>query len=187
MCVCGFKTHNPDAKQFQNVRGSGGQISREAYQAKLEKSWTFAERTDSQRLVKFLVTTYIFKAKIYKGVNIHLRSDFQTSAGNVLLTLLEESSISEEKSVSQVSCFPSVSFTQVPLSWFTFLNGLNPFFRLIMEYNSDVFQDKEVVFSEKVVYLSFGDYPGLIGGAIIGLHFAPDQEGILLTVHAPGY
>jgi hypothetical protein len=46
-------------------------------------------------------------------------------------------------------------------------------------------EDKEVVFSAKVTYLTFGDYPGLSGSPIEGLVFAPDQEGILLTVHGP--
>jgi hypothetical protein len=47
-------------------------------------------------------------------------------------------------------------------------------------------RDKEVVFSEKVTYLTFGDYPAISGGPIQDLVFAPDQEGILLTVHGPG-
>ena len=47
-------------------------------------------------------------------------------------------------------------------------------------------QDKEVVFSEKVTYLTFGDYPAMSSGPVEHLAFAPDQEGILLTVHGPG-
>jgi hypothetical protein len=43
-----------------------------------------------------------------------------------------------------------------------------------------------VVFSDKVTYLTFGDYPALNASPIEGLTFAPDQEGILLTVHGPG-
>jgi len=46
--------------------------------------------------------------------------------------------------------------------------------------------DKEVVFSEKVSYLTFGDYPALGSGPVEDLAFAPDQEGILLTVHGSG-
>ena len=47
-------------------------------------------------------------------------------------------------------------------------------------------QDNEVVFSEKVCYLTFGDYPALSASPVQELVFAPDQEGILLTVHGPG-
>ena len=46
--------------------------------------------------------------------------------------------------------------------------------------------DKEVVFSEKVSFLTLGDYPALGTGPVEDLAFAPDQEGILLTVHSSG-